>query len=174
MVGPLTQNLADAAGSGMHDDRVARLHCVGFPAEKTRRHAFQQDRGGGREIDVIGHVHELAGRAQHEFGVGADRLQIRDAIAGPETADVSADGLDHAGAFIAGNERQWRWIKTAALIGIEKIDADRVIAHEHFAGRRSRFFDFRPLHDVRSTIVLDSNHVRHICIPRYWLVSAGL
>ncbi len=92
------------------------------------------------------------------LGVGAERRGVGDAVAGLEILDALADGDDLAGPFVAGREGpRRRRIEAGAIIDVEIIDADRVMAHARFPGPGRRDLDILQAHDVGRPGLVDAN-----------------
>jgi hypothetical protein len=92
------------------------------------------------------------------FGVGAWRAGVGDAIAGFEPLDGRSD-LDHfARALVAGRKRQpRRRVQAAALIDVDEIDPDRMLAQPDLALGRRRQFDLFEPHRFRAAGLMNAN-----------------
>ena len=69
--GPLAQDQSDAAGGGVHQDRVAALHPVGAAHEELRGEALEHQRRGLLVRDARGHLDEPLGAHVAQLAVGA-------------------------------------------------------------------------------------------------------
>src|SRR4029450_13751276 len=70
-------------------------------------------------------------------GVGARRCyEITEAVAGSEIADVGTDRFNNAGGLVAEAGWQLGGIEAAADVGVDEIEADRLMADQHLAGAR--------------------------------------
>jgi hypothetical protein len=132
---PLRQDEANAAGRCMHKDCVTRLDVEGTAQQILRCQALQHHRCGGLEVDGVGQVNEEVRRHNALLGIGAERLDIGDTIAGGEVSDALADREDLAGPLLAGGEGQvWRRKGAGAQVDIDEVDADRPVADADLAG----------------------------------------
>jgi hypothetical protein len=129
MLCPLAENVADAAGGGMHQYPVAGLNRVGAAAEVPGGQAAHHDRGGGGIVDTARQVQQTLGGHQPLFGVAAGTADaVGHPLAGDKAFDAGAGGGDHAGAFAAQYDRQIAEREAIAVAGalldLGKIDAD--------------------------------------------------
>jgi hypothetical protein len=105
-----------------------------------------------------------------DFGIGADRAAgIRDAVTHLDFADALAHRLDHARAFNANPRRQRQRVKTGAVIGVDEIEADRMVAHCGFTRSRGRHNDRLPAQHLGAAGLVNANGVGHGGL----LLSAG-
>ena len=82
MAGPLHQQLADAAGRGMDEDDVARLHGVDVMQQETGGDALQQAGSGDLVANIVREMNQQFGRHDAPLAIGADRRTgIGDAVA---------------------------------------------------------------------------------------------
>jgi hypothetical protein len=145
---PLADDQADAAGGGMDQDGVAGLDLAGTAQQVLRGHALQHHRRTGLEVDRVGQLDQAVGRDVAHFGIGADRAAgIGDAVADLEVRDRAAHRLDHAGAFEADAGRHGQRIGAGAVVDVDVIEADGVVAHARLVGRRVADADFFPAQD---------------------------
>ena len=78
---PLADDQPDAAGCGVDQDRLARLHPMDRAEEHVRGHALQHHRRGLLGGDGVGQLHQPVGGDQAFLRVTADRTGVGDAIA---------------------------------------------------------------------------------------------
>jgi hypothetical protein len=97
--------------------------------------------------------------------VGAERRDVADAVADLEVGDAGADGDDLPCALVAGDERQShrRRVHAHAEIGIDEIDADRVVADLYLTGARGRHFDLFVGQNFGTARLVDSDRCDHGC-----------
>jgi hypothetical protein len=93
------------------------------------------------------------------LGVGAVRTGVGDAIAGLEPFHGRPDLHDFARALAARRERQARRrVEAGALIDVDKVDPDRVLAQPDLAlPRRGRRFDLLVLQGLRAAGLMNAN-----------------
>src|ERR1700733_10290148 len=94
-----------------------------------------EQRGGRDFIRYIGwnSYHAISGNIVG-FGIGANRAgAIGHAIADPEICNNGAQRFDDAGSFEPQTGWQFHRIESAAMIGIDEIDADVLVTDTHFA-----------------------------------------
>ncbi len=160
MLAPLPEDLADAAGRGMHQDGLAGLHPVGAAQEILRRQSLQQHRRRGPVVDPGRQLDQPLGGEQASLGIGAHRPRaIAGAIARLELAHPLAHRLDHAGGLEADARRQRERIEAAAVIGVDEVEADRRVADADLAGAGLADRDLLPAHRLGSAGLMNPDRV---------------
>ena len=156
---PLAKNEPDASGRGMDQDRVALLHAIGLAQEILRRQALEHHRRAGLVGNRTRQLEEEFRVDVALLGVGAGRTGVGDAIAGLEPFHGRPDLHDFARALAARRERQARRrIEAGALIDVDKVDPDRVLAQPDLAlPRRRRRFDLLVLQGLRAAGLMNAN-----------------
>ena len=157
MLAPLAEDLPDAAGRGVDQDGVARLHAIGLAQQVLGSEALQHHRRRLLEADIIGQLDQMLDVDIARLGVGAGRRRIGDAVADLEARDVGAERGDDAGALAAGNERQLCRIEPGAEIDVEVIDADGVMADARLPGAGRGQLDLLQLQDFRTAGLMDAD-----------------
>ena len=92
--------LADAAGGGVDEYRLAALQAADVEEAVVGRGEDDGHGGGRLEAHVVGHARGAGGLAARVGGVGALGAGA-DPVADLEVGDGAADGVDHAGALDA-------------------------------------------------------------------------
>ena len=103
--------------------------------------------------------------AQHALGrVAAERADVGDAVAHLEIGDAGADGDHFAGALVAGDERHAdrRGIRAHAEIGVDEIDADRVLLDLDLALSRRRNLNVVECQDFGTAVFVDAHCRNHV------------
>jgi hypothetical protein len=122
MFGPLHRDLADAAGSGMEDDGLARLHGMNLAQQILRRHALEQNRGGGFIADAVGNFHQPGGGHVGGSGIRTDKAAgVADAVTGFEARDRIAQRFDHAGGLRTQARRHGQRVKPGAMVRVDEL-----------------------------------------------------
>ena len=115
--------------------------------------ALQHHARGLLEGDAVGQLHQAVGR-HGALGVRAERaVAVGDAVAHLELGHARADGLDHARALDAEARRQRHRIEAGAMVGVDVVEADRVVARRGprpGRARRRRRLPTAGLRDRRS------------------------
>src|SRR3546814_14996358 len=62
-----------------------------------------------------------------------------------------SDGFDNAGGVGPGAAGKWHRIEAGAMIGVDEVEADCLVADANFTGAGRRQFDILPCQHVRST-----------------------
>ncbi len=157
---PSTRDQADAAGGRVPHDRVAALERAERrprPREQIRDgHALEHHRGAARAVDVVRkpddgrRVHHARGRVA--AGLAA---RVRDAIADRDVRDAGADRFDDPGALGAEHRGQRDRVQPAAVIAVDEVDADRLVADAHLARTGIADLDVGELQHVGTTGAID-------------------
>ena len=116
MLGPLAHDQAKAAGGGVNENRIARLHLVGLQQQGSRSHAPDHHRSGTVRIDTVRKRDDARRRDDSHFRIGAfGDAGTGHPIADREAADVRTDGIDAARAFGEGRDAL-RFSRRATLL----------------------------------------------------------
>ena len=163
---PLTRDEPDAAGRGVDQDGVARLHLIGAVQQVVGSHALEHHGRGGLVGDVVGQGDQTVGRYQPGLGIGADRrCRIGDAVAGLDLADAFAHRLDDAGALHADHRGQpGERVEAAAVVGVDVVEAHGGLAHQRLAGARGADLDILPDQDLRASGLMDLDRFGYRCL----------
>ena len=159
--GPLAQEDAHAAGGGLYQHDIAGADLVNLAQQILRRHALQHHRRRRLVSDPVGNFDQAIGRDDTRFTVAARNRRIGHPIAGLELGDLGANGLDHAGALVAGNERQAERKPPGALYDLDIVQSDRSVAHPHFVRPDVADLDLFPAQDFRAAKLMNTNRVGH-------------
>src|ERR1700735_293004 len=158
---PLAQDQTDAAGRRVHQNRVALFDAVSLPQQILRGQALKHHR---RRSVVRNRSRQLEQEPRLDIAllrIGARRAGVSDSIAGLQSLDRRTD-LDHlARAFGPRRERRLgRRVETAAMIDVDEVDADRVLAQPDLTLARRRQLDLLKAHDFRAAglIYADGAH----------------
>ena len=166
VLGPLHPDLAHAAGRGMKDDGLARLHRMDPAQQILRRHALQQHGGSNLVADAVRNLHQPRRRDVHRLGIGADEAAgIADPVTGLEGGDAVADGLHHAGGFRAQARRQRQGVEPGAVIGVNEVHTDGGVLHPHFAGRGRRQLHIHILQHIAAAGLFKTDGLGHVTVP---------
>ena len=87
----LDQQQAHAAGAGVQQHGVARLHLEGGVDQVVRGDALQGERGGGEVVDAAGHRQRLVRVHEGVPGVAVDALGRGHPVAGGEAGHAVAE-----------------------------------------------------------------------------------
>src|ERR1022692_1731750 len=153
---PLRQQRAHAAGSGMEQNVVLRLHAVSPAQQVFGRETFEHQcralliADGGRQLD------QSRGRNIALLAVRpAGRLYVRHALPYAQAAHAAPQRDDDPGGLAPGYFRQRPRIQAAAVIDIDEVDADRRMAQLHFATRRRRELLALPLEHLGTAVLVE-------------------
>ena len=93
------------------------------------------------EADLVRQMHQIGGGQHVQLAVGTQwTTAVGHTVANLELGDFAADRIDHAGAFCAQARWQgWRRVQTAAEIGVDEVQADRLVTHAHLLRARLRW-----------------------------------
>ncbi len=161
-LGPLGQDAADPAGGGVDQDALASAQRIAASQQEFRGHALEHRRGrdtGGnavRQMDGAVRRHNV-GLCIRPYGSGS----IGGAGAHVEPRHALADRLDDAGAFLAEHRRHLGRVEARAVIGVDEVEADRLVPDADLAGSRLRHGDIDRLEHVGTAGAtgLDGEHV---------------
>jgi hypothetical protein len=169
---PLADDQADTAGRGMDQDGVARLHRAGTAQQVLRSHALQHHRRAGLEVDRVGQLDQTVGRNVAHLCIGADRAAgIGDAVADLQFGNRAADGFDHPGALKANAGGHRQRIGTGAMVDVDVVEADGVVAHARLVRRRVANADFFPAQDFGAAGGVKADGVAHAVSFDVWNVK---
>ncbi len=164
---PLAEDEADAAGGGVHEDGLARLHPVGAAEEILRGHALQQHRRRLLVGDAGGDLHQLVGGRDAVHGVGAHRIGD-DPVADLELLHLRPDRLDDSRAFASEHRRKRHRIEAGAEIDVDEVEADRGVADQHLARAGRADLDLLPAQDLGAAGLVDADRMGfHGCLARW-------
>ena len=144
---PLGHDLADTAHGGVHQDGFAGLDRIGPANERFGGHAFQKDSGGHFGGDTLGDGDRAVGPNQAGFCVGAAGIGGRNPVADVEAGHALAHRLDEPGHFATRYRRQFDRIEACALVRLDEVDPDRLVADQDLAGAWRRGIDLDELED---------------------------
>src|SRR6516225_2826951 len=160
MLCPLADDQTHSASRGMDQNRLAGFHGMGAPYQIPGSHAFQHHRCSLLIGDARGNRHEPISRNHPLVSIGAYRpAGIGDAVARVEPGDTRPNLLDDTGRLGAEPARQGQRIETAALVGIDIIQPDRVVAEPHLAVPRLADRDFLPCQNFGAAGLLKTDRV---------------
>jgi len=158
---PLAGDQADAAGGGMEDNEVAGLEAFGRqrPAQQVLgRQALQHHRGAGLEGDRVGQLADGLGRHHAQLAIGArGRTGVGRAVTGLQVRDALAHRLDDARGFHAELQRHRERIEPAALVGVDEVQAHRLVADPDLAGAGVTDIDLDELEFLGTAIAVDAD-----------------
>ena len=136
--GPLAGDQAHTAGGGMEQHMVTFLqahHWQGTAQQVLGGQALEHHGGASLEADGVGELADVFGGHHTHFAVAAGGVAgIRGAVAGLQVGDAGADGLNDAGAFHAQGQRHGEGVQASALVNVNEVQADRVVADADLAG----------------------------------------
>ena len=121
----------------MPQHEVARLQALGrqrLAQQVLRRQAFQHHRRASLEADFVGQP--AHGQRGHHalLAVAAGRVAgVGGAVAGFQVRHALAHRLDDAGAFHAQVQRHRQLVQAAALVHVDEVQADGVVADADLA-----------------------------------------
>src|SRR5574343_973987 len=96
------------------------------------------------------------------LGIRANRpAGISHTLADLDLADAFANRLDHTGAFQANARGQGQRIEAGAVIGIDVVEADGVVAYRRFAGSRGGQIDRFPAQNLGAAGLMNADGVGH-------------
>jgi hypothetical protein len=159
---PLAGNEPDAAGRRMDQHGIPGLHAIGAAQQVGGGQTLQHHRRRGVEADLFRQAEQAVRRKVARLGVGAHRAAgIGDAIADRDLGHALADRLDHPGPLEADPRRQGQRVESAAMIGVDEIEADRGVAHGGFPGGGRRHGDFLPDQHLRTAGPVNADGAVH-------------
>ena len=142
--------------------------------EHVCSHALHERRGGNWQIDACRHRQQPIFRHQPVLGVHrAQRADVGHAVAGPKGADMLANRQHCPGRLDAGNQRQaHREGLAGAVLQIDKVHADGSVAHQHLRAAGRGQADLAQLHDLRPTVLINTNRSHTVFRPLLGRVPA--
>ncbi|GGU73188.1 hypothetical protein GCM10010502_26000 [Kitasatospora aureofaciens] len=166
--GELQQHGADPAGRTVHQQGLPRPYAedVQHPLAGLGRH---RDRGGLLPAQRGGLVRQHVRVEQRVLGVTAPHQAAEHLVAGREARHLRADGLHHAGHFVAGDGgedgREERVQLAAALLAVDRVDAHRADRDPDLAGAGGRQLDVDGAQHVRAAVPGKGDRLGHGRIP---------
>ena len=137
---PLAGDQADAAGGRMEQHEVAFLQAalrLRALEQVLRGEALEHHGRAGVEVDRIGQLAHALGRHHAQLAIAAGRLAgVGGAVAGLQVRDARAHGLDDAGRFHAQRRGHLQRVQAGAVVDVDEVQADRLVADADFAGAR--------------------------------------
>ena len=136
-LGPLAGDQAHTTGRRVPQDVVARLQAFRrqrLAQQVLRRQALQHHGGAGLERDVVGQL--AHGQCGHHarLAVAAGRVAgVGGAVAGFQVRHALAHRLDDAGALHAQVQRHGQLVQAAALVDVDEVQPDGVVADADLA-----------------------------------------
>ena len=119
-------------------------------AARHETRVIANDRGGGLVGNALRQFDETVCCDYPLASVSAQARNVGDAVAKLEIRHAFAQAYDFTCALIARRERKrGHGIGPAAEIGVNEIDADRMVADMHFSALGGRRFDIVDPHDLR-------------------------
>src|SRR5208337_813083 len=162
---PLAEDLADAAGRGVHQDPVALLHPIGRAQEVLRGEALEHHRGARFVGERARKLDEEARFDVALLGVGARPARVGDPVARLEVLYPGAELQNLACALAARGERQaGRRVEAGPIIDVHEVDPDGVLADMDLALARLRQFDLLEPDHLGSAMLMNPNRA-HFCLP---------
>ena len=161
----------------MKQDGFATLQRERLAQQILHRQALEHHCGGLLEADCIRQFHQLLGRQHMQLAIRAQRSGgIGHAVAHLKTADRSTHRLDDARTFGAQAGRQrWRRIQAAAEIGVDKIQADRLVLHPYLIRTWGCGCVVGVVENVRAAVTVElDTHGHFQILPRLnaWMMPA--
>ena len=127
-----------------------------------RRQALEHHGSAGLKGDRIGQfAHALGGHHAH-FAVATGRLAgIGSAVAHLEVRHALAHGFDHARAFHAQFERHGQLVQAAALVHVNEVQADGLVADTDLTGAGFAHGDIHQFHNFGTTVLVNLDCKAH-------------
>ncbi len=97
----------------------------GHAARETRRHHVVGD--------GVGQVHNRLRFHDPRLDIGRAGRAVADAVTDLEALHLRADRFDDAGRLVADDGGQLDGVQAAPEIGVDEVDADAGVPHQHFA-----------------------------------------
>jgi hypothetical protein len=129
----LAQENAAAAGGGMHKAARSWSERKSRGREIVGGEALKQNRRGFFKADLVGQRYDPLCGCKRVGGVTARSEDEGHAIADGDIVDIGADGFDNAGAFEPERQGQVAFVKSAAQLCVEQIDARGFHGDQHLA-----------------------------------------
>ena len=171
MLGPLAGDQADAARRRVQQHGRVLADLVGLAQQVAHRHALQHHRRAGLVVDAVRQLDETVHRHQPLFRVAADRASVGATVADLELGHAGADRHHLAGTLVARNERHRHLVEARALIGIDVVDAHRMLLQPHLPRPRLADLHALPLHHLGAAVLMDADgvdHDRHSLLGWVW------
>jgi hypothetical protein len=161
MIGPLAGDEADAAGRGMEEDRLPGADFECLAKQILRGEALQRHRRCRAKVDARRDLDQPVGGDQPLLRIGAVGAGIGDAVAGADRCHARADGDHHARSLASRYERQRRFVDALAVIDVDEVQPDRLMADARLARPRRTDFDVLPFQHFGSAEFTDDNRLDH-------------
>src|SRR5882672_6537011 len=159
---PLARDQSHPARRRVHQDRFVALQPIGLAKKILDGQTLEHHCSGLFEGDLRRQAHHRCCRHHTQIGVRTYRaLRIRNAIALFEEFDVAAHRFHHPGRLGADAVRQRQRIKADAVINVDVIEPDRVLADTHLFRPRIADFEFDQLEFLRPAVLL---HLDRFCL----------
>ena len=132
---------AHATGGGVEQNGFTAFELIGLAQQVLHGQAFEHGTGGLFKADLIRQVHQVGGGQHVRLAVGTQRAAaVGHTVADFELADFTANGIDYASTF----RTQTRWqgrrrIEATAEVGVDEVQADRLVAHPNLLWARFRW-----------------------------------
>jgi hypothetical protein len=95
--------------------------------------ALEYDRSGFFKADLIGQRYDALGGRKRVRRLAAGSEDEGDPVADSDVGDVGANGFHDAGAFESERQGQVAFVKSAAQLRVEQIDAGGLDGDQHLA-----------------------------------------
>ena len=168
VLGPLRGDEADATGNRMKQHEVAWLQpALGqdAPKEVLRGQAFEHHGCTRLEIDRIGQLAHAGGGHDARLAVRAGGVaRVGGAVAGLEVHDTLAHSFDHASAFHAQEGRHGHGIKAGALVNVDVVQTDGVVADPDLAGAGLSDLHVHQFHLLGTADLAQAYRLNHVCL----------
>ena len=162
---PLASDQTDAAGRCVEQHEVAGHQAFGrqrLLQQVLRCQALEHHRRAGFERDRVGQLAHALGRHHPGLAVAAGRVAgVSRAVADPQVGHACADRLDNASALHAQVQGQRVGVQAGALVDIDVVQADRVVADTDLAGTGFADGQVDELHHFGSAVLLDLDGLVH-------------
>ena len=96
-------------------------------------HALEHHRGGIARADRIGDAHDPISRDDAVGGIGAQARRAADLVPHGNATDARTHRNDMARTFRSQRQGQGGGVEAGAIIGVDEIEADRILRDQHFA-----------------------------------------
>src|SRR5690348_2174276 len=136
---PLAGKQADAAGGGMDQHAMMRLDLESFVQKVPGGQSLEHQHRALLKGDVVWKFDELVPGHVALARVTAEVVVIGDAVSRVKMCYARADCCHFTRGFVASDERQAeRIVKPCAIIDIDEIQSDRMLADAYLARSRRR------------------------------------
>jgi hypothetical protein len=104
--------------------------------------------GGDLRRNPLGDRHRAVGAHHIGLGIAAEAAGIGGPSPALKRVTPSPTGVHHARGLAARDRRQFHGIEAGAVVGVDEVDPDRLVADADLAGGRRRRVDLHPLQDL--------------------------